>query len=129
MQNRPLRIIHREFSSLDSPTLSLMFSRALSEGDSDVLEPLLQQLMFRSMSVVSRAIRNADPSLSPQDSRSIEDEALIKLLSRLGRGGKLQDIRSLAYEIARDCALDPDRRRAPQPKAAMARPNLRVIHG
>jgi hypothetical protein len=129
MNTIPLRIAHHEFSSLDDAALSVMFSQAMEQDDHDLLEPLLQHLVLRSVPVISRAVRDADASLGPRDLRSIEDEALIKVLGRLARGGKLPGIRPLAYEIARQCALDPDRRKAPEPKISTPRPKLRIVHG
>jgi hypothetical protein len=126
----PLRIAHQEFSSLDDATLSVMFSGAMERGDRDLQEPLLQQLVLRSVPIIYRAVRDADSSLGPRDLKTIEDEALIKVLARLSReGGKFPGIRPLAYEIGRECALDPDRREAAEPKVSPPRPKLRIIHG
>jgi hypothetical protein len=129
MNTIPLRITHREFSSLDDETLSVMFAQAKERDDRDLQEPLLQQLVLRSMPVISRAVRDADSSFGPRDLRAIEDEALIKVLARLARGDVRSSIRALAYEIGRECAVDPDRRRAPEPKISPPRPKLRIVHG
>jgi len=129
MNTLPQRVTHQEFSSLDDATLSVMFSQAMARDDRDLLEPLLQQLVLRSVPVISRAIRAADASLGPQDLKRIEDEALIKVLARLARDGDRPGIRLLAYEIGRECALDSDRRRAPKPRISPPRPTLRIVHG
>ena len=125
----PLRIVHQEFSSLNDETLSVMFAQAMERDDRDLQEPLLQQLVLRSVPVISRAVRDADPALGPRDLKAIEAEALIKVLARLARNGERCSIRALAYEIGRECAVDPDRRRTPEPKISPLRPKLRVIHG
>lgn len=129
MNTIPLRIAHQEFSSLDDATLSVMFSQAMERDDHDLLEPLLQQLVLRSVPVISRVVQDADASLDLRDVKSIEEEALIKVLGRLARGGKRPGIRPLAYEIARECALDPDRRKATEPMISPPRPKLRIVHG
>lgn len=125
----PLRIAHQEFSPLDDETLSVMFAQAKERDDRDLQEPLLQQLVLRSVPVISRAVRDADATLGPRDLKAIEDEALIKVLARLARSGERGGIRALAYEIGRECAVDPDRRRAPEPKLSPPRPRLRMVHG
>jgi hypothetical protein len=125
----PLRIAHQEFSSLDDAALSVMFAQAKEQDDRDLQEPLLQQLLLRSVPVISRAVRDAEATLGPRDLKAIEDEALIKVLARLRRSGDRSGIRALAYEIGRECAMDPDRRRASEPKISPPRPRLRVIHG
>ncbi|HEV2858097.1 MAG TPA: hypothetical protein VGW80_06815 [Solirubrobacterales bacterium] len=106
-----------------------MFAQAKERGDRDLQEPLLQQLVLRSVPIISRAVRDSDVSLGPRDLKAIEDEALIKVLARLARSGERADIRALAYEIGRECALDPDRRLAPAPKLSPPRPKLRIVHG
>jgi hypothetical protein len=129
MNTIPLRIVHQEFSSLNDETLSVMFAQAKERDDRNLQEPLLQQLVLRSVPVISRAVRDADASLGARDLKAIEDEALIKVLARLARSGEHTGIRVLAYEIGRECAMDPDRRRAPESKISPPRPKLRVIHG
>lgn len=129
MNTIPLRIAHQEFSSLNDETLSVMFAQAKERDDRDLQEPLLQQFVLRSVPVISRAVRDADASLGPRDLKAIEDEALIKVLARLACSGERSDIRALAYEIGRECAVDPDRRRAPEPKISPLRPKLRIVHG
>jgi hypothetical protein len=129
MNTIPLRIVHQEFSSLDDETLSVMFAQAKERDDRDLQEPLLQQIVLRSVPVISRAVRDADASLGARDLKAIEDEALIKVLARLARVGERSSIRALAYEIGRECAVDPDRRWAPEPKLSPPRPKLRIVHG
>ena len=101
-----LRVVRPEFSSLSDETLSVMFAQARERDDRDLQEPLLQQLVLRSVPVISRAVRDADAALGPRDLKAIEDEALIKVLARLARSGERSGIRALAYEIGRECAAD-----------------------
>lgn len=129
MNRIPLRIVHQDLSSLDDETLSVMFAQAKERDDRDLQEPLLQQLVLRSVPIISRAVRDADASLDPRDLKAVEDEALIKVLARLARSGVQTGIGALAYEIGRECAMDPDRRRAPAPKLSPPRPKLRIVHG
>jgi len=125
----PIRTVHHQLSALDDATLSVMFKQAIDNGDQDLLEPLLQQLVIRSVPIIARAVREVDATISPRDLKAIGDEALIKVLLGLAGEGDFAGIRPLAYGIGRECALDPDRRPAPEPKFSPSRPKLRLIHG
>jgi hypothetical protein len=126
----PLRSAHLELSSIDDASLSVMFSGALARDERDLQELLLQQFVLRSVPIIHRAVRDADPSIDPRDLNSLEDEALIKVLARLSRdGGNSPAFGPLAYEIGRECAMDKDRHKAPAPKISPSRPKLRIIHG
>lgn len=129
--NDPLHKLDAHYASLDELTLMALFENATREDDADTLEPLVRQLVLRAVPVVERTVREfGEPrGLSPSDIRLIEDEALTKLVLRLGRGLPLPSIRALAYEIARGCAEDPGRRPAPSPKAWPVRPVLHAVDG
>lgn len=129
--NDPLHELDAQYAALDDPTLMALFDDANRESDSNVLEPLVRQLVLRAVPVVECAVREfGEPrGLAAADLALVEDEALTKLMLRLGRGVPLPSIRALAYEIARSCAEDPDRRPAPAPKASDPRPSLRVVDG
>jgi len=129
--NDPLHKLDAQYAALDEPTLMVLFKTATRENDADALEPLVRQLVLRAVPVVERIVREfGEPrGLSPSDLRLVEDEALTKLVLRLGRGLPLPSIRVLAYEIARGCAEDPERLPAPEPKAGLVRPALRAVDG
>lgn len=129
--NDPLHKLDTQYAALDESTLMVLFETATRENDADALEPLVRQLVLRAVPVVERTVREfGEPrGLSPSDLRLIEDEALTKLVLRLGRGLPLPSIRALAYEIARGCAEDPERRPAPEPKARPVRPALHAVDG
>jgi hypothetical protein len=129
MNTIPIRTVQHRLSALDDATLSVMFTQAMENDDHDLFEPLLQQLVVRSVPIIVRAVREVDASIALRDLKSIEDEALVKVLARLAGGGDFPGIRPLAYEIGRECALDPDRRPAPEPMISPSRPKLRLIHG
>jgi hypothetical protein len=127
--NDPLHKLDAQYAALDESTLMLLFQTATRENDADALEPLVRQLVLRAVPVVERTVREfGEPrGLSPSDQRLVEDEALTKLVLRLGRGLPLPSIRALAYEIARECAEDPSRQPAPTPKARPVHPTLYVV--
>jgi hypothetical protein len=127
--NDPLHKLDAQYAALDEATLMVLFETATRENDVDALEPLVRQLVLRAVPVVERTVREfGEPRcLTPADLRLVEDEALTKLVLRLGRGLPLPSIRALAYEIARECAEDPDRRPAPAPKVEPVRPALRAV--
>jgi hypothetical protein len=129
--NDPLHKLDAHYASLDELTLMALFENATREDDADALEPLVRQLVLRAVPVVERTVREfGEPrGLSPYDLRLIEDEALTKLVLRLGRGLPLPSIRALAYEIARGCAEDPERRPMPGPKVWPVRPVLHAVDG
>jgi hypothetical protein len=129
--NDPLHKLDAHFASLDEATLMMLFEKATREDDADMLEPLVRQLVLRAVPVVERTVREFGKprGLRSSDLCLVEDEALTKLLLRLGRGLPLPSIRVLAYEIARACAEDPERRPALTSKASLARPALRAVDG
>jgi hypothetical protein len=127
--NDPLHELDARYAALDETTLLSLFATATRENDVEAIEPLVRQLVLRAVPVVERTVREfGEPrGLTPADLRLVEDEALTKLVLRLGRGVPLPSIRALAYEIARGCATDPDRRPTPAPKAEPPRPLLRPV--
>jgi hypothetical protein len=127
----PLHRLDAQFAALDEATLMVLFEKASREGDNEMLEPLVRQLVLRAVPVVERTVRDfgARRGLAPADLELVEEEALTKLLLRLGRGGPLPSIRALAYEFARECAEDPDRRPGPPRKVPQPRPSLQVVDG
>jgi hypothetical protein len=127
--NNPLHKLDAHYAALDESALMVLFETATRENDADALEPLVRQLVLRAVPVVERTVREfGEPrGLCPSDQRLVEDEALTKLVLRLGRGLPLPSIRALAYEIARECAEDPDRRLAPAPKVGPVRPALHIV--
>jgi hypothetical protein len=129
--NDPLHELDAQYAALDEPTLMALFDEARRENDTDALEPLVRQLVLRAVPIVQRTVREfgAPRGLAAADLGLIEEEALTKLMLRLGRGVRLRSIRVLAYEIARLCAEDPDRRPAPAPTAPPPRPGLSVVDG
>jgi hypothetical protein len=129
--NDPLHKLDAHYASLDEPTLMVLYERATRENDAEELEPLVRQLVLRAVPVIDHTVREFGQArgLGPSDLRLVEDEALTKLVLRLGRGVPLPSIRALAYELARECAEDPERRAAPAPKALRPRPVLRALDG
>jgi hypothetical protein len=129
--NDPLHRLDARYAALDEATLMALFEKATREHDAQALEPLVRQLVLRAVPVVGRTVREFGETrgLADADLALVEDEALTKLMLRLGRGLPLPSIRALAYEIARACAEDPERRPAPVPKTAQPRPSLRVVDG
>jgi len=127
--NNPLHKLDAHYAALDESALMVLFETATRENDADALEPLVRQLVLRAVPVVERTVREfGEPrGLGPSDQRLVEDESLTKLVLRLGRGLPLPSIRALAYEIARECAEDPDRRLAPAPKVGPVRPVLHIV--
>lgn len=127
----PLHHHDSELAALDEPTLMALYQDASRAGDSDALEPLVRQLVLRAVPVIHRTAREfgAPRDLSDADLELVEDEALTKLLLRLGRGVPVPSIRALAYELARECAEDPDRRPRPPRRTRPPRPNLKLVDG
>lgn len=127
--NDPLHELDAQYAAFDEPTLMALFDEAIRENHPDVLEPVVRQLVLRAVPVVARTVREfGEPrGLAAADLALVEEEALTKLMLRLGRGVPLPSIRALAYEIARNCAEDPHRRPAAVPKAPHPRPDLRVV--
>ena len=128
--NDPLHKLDAHYASLDELALVALFEEATREREADVLEPGVRQLVLRAVPVVERTVREfGEPrGLQPSDLRLVEEEALTKLVLRLQRRLPLPSIRVLAYEIARACAEDPERRAAPASKAGLARPTLRAVN-
>lgn len=129
--NDPLHKFDAYYAALDELALVVLFEEASRERDTAALEPLVRQLVLRAVPVVERTVREfGEPrGLQPSDLRLVEDEALTKLLLRLQRGLPLPNLRVLAYETARACAEDPERRPAPAPKPRLARARLRAVDG
>lgn len=120
-----------ELAALDELTLISLFEEASRSGDADALEPLVRQLVLRAVPVVHRTAREfgAPRGLSDADLDLVEDEALTKLLLRLSRGVRIASVRALAYELARECADDPDRRARSSRKLERPRPSLKLVRG
>ncbi len=129
--NDPLHKLDAQYAALDEPTLMALFEKATRENDTEALEPLVRQLVLRAVPVVERTVHEFGEPLgfAAADLALVEEEALTKLVLRLGRGVPLPSIRALAYEIARECAQDPDRRPGPDPRAPQPRPSLRIVDG
>ncbi len=129
--NDPPHKLDAQYAALDEPTLMALFETATRENDAEALEPLVRQLVLRAVPVVERTVREfGEPrGLATADLALVEEEALAKLMLRLGRRVSLRSIRALAYEIARSCAEDPDRQPRPAPRAQQPRPSLRIVEG
>jgi hypothetical protein len=129
--NDPLNNPDARYAALDEAALMLLFEKASREKDNDALEPLVRQLVLRAVPVVERTVREFGElrGLTPADLELVEEEALTKLLLRLGRGVAVPSIRALAYELARECVEDPDRRPTSAPNAPEPRAHLRVVDG
>lgn len=129
--NDPRHRLDAELAALDEPTLVVLYEEASRTGDTDALEALLRQLVLRAVPVVHRTAREfgAPRGLSDDDLELVEDEALTKLVLRLGRGVPVASIRALAYELARECAEDPNRRLRFPRKVQQPRPRLKLVGG
>lgn len=127
----PLHHHDSELAALDEQTLMALYDEATRVGDGDALEPLVRQLVLRAVPVIHRTAREfgAPRGFSDADLELVEDEALTKLVLRLGRGVQVASVRALAYELARECAEDPDRRPRPPRRTRPQRPSLKLVDG